>query len=340
MSLPIIDLRSDTVTQPTAEMREAMANAEVGDALYGEDPTVNRLEEVFAARVGKAAAVYVPSGTMANQIAIRMHALPGSLVIAAKRSHVVVHEAGAAALNASVQFHVADDEDGHMDPSVVEWAVAAAEHHQPEPRLLCLENTYMPVSGTPWDIGRMKAVVAGARAGGMKVHLDGARLFNAEISTGTAAKDYSALADTVMCCLSKGLCAPVGSVLAGTAADMERARLERQRLGGGMRQAGVIAAAGIVALEAMIDRLTDDHVRAGVLADAVATRWPESGDPKRVRTNIVTFRHPDATSVLAHLEAEGIRAGTIAPEIIRLVTHHDVDDDGMERASKAISTAP
>ena len=331
------------MTQPTATMREAMAAAEVGDDLYGEDPTVNRLERLFAARVGKEAAVYVPSGTMANQIAIRMHAPAGSMVIASRRSHVVVHEAGAAALNAGVQFLLPEGEDsgGGLDAGLVEWGIAAAEHHQPEPSLLCLENTYMPASGAPWDLTEMQKVVSAARAGGLKVHLDGARLFNAEIATGTSAADYAAEADTVMSCLSKGLCAPVGSVLAGTADDMQRARMERQRLGGGMRQAGVIAAAGIVALEQMIDRLAEDHARARRLADAVAERWPEGGlDPDSVRTNIVTWRHPDAAAVVSHLDGEGVRLGTIAPGVLRLVAHHDVDDDGIERAVKAITAAP
>ncbi len=340
MSLPWIDLRSDTVTQPTPAMREAMATADVGDASYGEDPTVNRLEELFARRVGKEAAMFIPSGTMANQVAIRMQAAAGSVVIAARRSHVVLYESGAAAKNAGVQFHLADDEDGHLHASVVEQAIEAAEHHQPPPTLLCLENTHMPAGGTPWLIDRMEAAVSAARAGGLKVHLDGARLFNAEVATGTPAASYAALADTVMCCLSKGLCAPVGSMLAGSAADMHRARLERQRLGGGMRQAGVIAAAGIVALETMIDRLPEDHRRALRLAEAVAERWPEYGSPTQSQTNIVIWRHPDTDGLLEHLESEGIRAGTIAPGVMRLVTHNDVDDEAVERTVKAISTAP
>ena len=340
MSRPWIDLRSDTVTQPTSAMREAMATAEVGDASYGEDPTVNRLEELFASRVGKEAAVFVPSGTMANQIALRIHAPAGSVVIAARRSHVVLYESGAGTKNAGVQFHLADDDDGHIDPGVVDETIEAARHHQPEPRLVCLENTHMPAGGTPWRIERMEAVAAAARAGGLKIHLDGARLFNAETATGTSAASYAALSDTVMCCLSKGLCAPVGSVIAGSADEMQVARLERQRLGGGMRQAGVIAAPGIVALETMIDRLPEDHVRARRLAEAVAERWPDFGDPDRVETNIVIWRHPDAASLLAHFESEGILAGTIAPGVLRLVTHHDIDDDGVERAAKAISTAP
>ena len=340
MSLPWIDLRSDTVTKPTQAMRQAMAAAEVGDASYGEDPTVNRLEEVFARRVGKEAAVFVPSGTMANQIAMRLHAPAGSVVVAARRSHVVLYESGAAAKNAGVQFHPAEDDDGHLDASVVEQAIAAAEHHQPRPTLLCLENTHMPAGGTPWRIDRMEAVVAAARAGALKVHLDGARLFNAEAATGTPAASYAAMADTVMCCLSKGLCAPLGSLLAGSTENMNQARLERQRLGGGMRQAGVIAAPGLVALETMIDRLPEDHERARRLAVAVAERWPEFGSPAQVETNIVIWRHADTSSLLAHFESEGILAGTIAPGVLRLVTHNDVDDDGVDRACKAISTAP
>lgn len=340
MPLPWIDLRSDTVTQPTPAMREAMSSAEVGDASYGEDPTVNRLEEMFARRVGKEAALFVPSGTMANQVAIRIQATAGSVVIAARRSHVVLYESGAAAKNAGVQFELADDEDGHLDPVLVEEAAAAAAHHQPQPALLCLENTHMPAGGIAWELERMEAVGAAARAAGLRVHLDGARLFNAEVATGTSAASYAALADTVMCCLSKGLCAPVGSVLAGSAEDMRAARLERQRLGGGMRQAGVIAAAGIVALETMIDRLAEDHLRARRLAEAIAERWPGSVSADQVRTNIVIWRHDDTEALLAHLDSEGIRAGTIAPGVMRLVTHNDIDDDGLERATKAISTAP
>jgi len=337
----MVDLRSDTVTRPTEAMRKAMAAAEVGDDVYGEDPTVNRLEEAFAARVGKEAAVFVPSGTMANQIAIRLHTRPGSLVIAPRRSHVVVHESGAAALNAGVQFHLARDDDGELDPAEIEWVVAAASHHQPVPALVCLENSYMPVAGHPWELARMQAVAKAARNAGLKVHLDGARLFNASVATGTAAPDFAAQADTVMGCLSKGLCAPVGSVLAGSAEDMKRARLERQRFGGGMRQAGVIAAAGLVALEEMVDRLADDHRRAARLAEAVAERWPDSGlDPVSVRTNIVTWAHPAPKQVVDHLAAAGVRSGTIAPGVLRLVTHHDVDDAAIDTAVAALVHAP
>jgi threonine aldolase len=333
----LVDLRSDTVTRPTAEMRRAMAAAEVGDDLYGEDPTLNRLQELFAARVGKEAALFVPSGTMGNQVALRVLTRPGDVVVAGRRSHVVVHENGAAGRNAGVQFHPVDDADGTIAPHDVQWAVEAAAHHHPAPALVCVENTHMPACGAPWPLDALRAVALC----GLPVHLDGARLFNAEVATGVAAADYAACATTVMCCLSKGLCAPVGSLLAGPAELIAAARLERARLGGGMRQAGVLAAAGIVALTRMVERLADDHRRARRLAEAVADRWPGAGlDPDAVRTNIVVFAHPDVPALLAHLRAEGVLAGTIAPGTVRLVTHHDVDDAGVERAVKAIAAAP
>ena len=334
-----VDLRSDTVTRPTPEMRRAMADAEVGDDVYGEDPTVNRLEETFAARVGKDAALYVPSGTMGNQIALRLLARPGSAVIVGRRQHIVAYENGAGARNAGVQFHPVADDDGLIDPHDVTWARQAAAHHQPRPGLVCVENTHMPADGRPWPLDRLKAVAAAA--GRIPVHMDGARLFHAEVATGTAAADYAAQATTVMCCLSKGLCAPVGSLLAGPADVMTEARAARAALGGGMRQAGVIAAAGLVALTSMVERLADDHRRARALAEAVAERWPDAGcDPERVTTNIVTFRHPDPAALLGWLADAGVRAGTIAPAVVRLVTHHDIDDDGVDRARKALVTAP
>jgi threonine aldolase len=336
---PAVDLRSDTVTHPTPEMRRAMADAEVGDDVYGEDPTVNALEEEFARRVGMEAALYVPSGTMANQLALRLLARPGTAVFAAARSHVVIYENGAGGRNAGIQFTALADDDGLLEPGAIRWAVEAANHHYPRPGLLCLENTHMPANGRPWPLDALQAAVDAT--GGLPVHLDGARLFNAEVATGIPAADYAALVTTVMCCLSKGLCAPVGSVLAGPADVMAEARGERQRLGGGMRQAGVLAAAGLVALRTMVDRLAEDHERARRLADAVADRWPDGGcDPATIETNVVTFRHADPAGLLGHLADEGVRAGTIAPGVVRFVTHHDVDDGGVERAMKAIASAP
>jgi threonine aldolase len=339
--MSLVDLRSDTVTQPTAEMRRAMAAADVGDDVYGEDPTVNALEEAFAARVGKDQALFVPSGTMGNQLALRLLTRPGDTVIAGRRQHIVIYENGAAGRNAGVQFATVPDDDGRLDPADVQSAIDAMGHHYPHVGLVCIENTHMPACGAPWEPAALEAVGATASQAGIRIHLDGARLFHAEAATETPAATLAAVASTVMCCLSKGLCAPVGSLLAGTAEVMSHARAERQRLGGGMRQAGVLAAAGIVALRDMIQRLPEDHRRAARLAEAVAERWPACGlDPGRVRTNMVTFSHPDPPCLIAHLEVEGVRSGTIAPGVMRLVTHHDVDDAGLERARRAIAAAP
>jgi threonine aldolase len=334
-----VDLRSDTVTRPTPAMRKAMYDAEVGDDAYGEDPTVSKLEERFAARVGKPAALYVPSGVMANQLAIRILAKRSSTVIAGRRQHIVAYEDGAAGDNSGVQFHTLPDEDGTISPAGIRWALQAANHHMPEPSLVCVENTHMAASGMPWHRDDLRAVVNAA--GDLPVYMDGARLFNAEVATGVAAADACAGMAAVMCCMSKGLCAPVGSLLAGGADLIEEARRERHRLGGGMRQAGVIAAAGLVALESMVDRLAEDHFRARRLAEAVAARWPDAGcDPAMVHTNIVVFTHSDPQKLLSHLRAEGVLTGTIAPDVLRLVTHNDVDDEGLERALGALTTAP
>ncbi len=333
------DLRSDTVTRPTPEMRHAMAEAPVGDDVYREDPTVNALEEAFARRVGKEAALFVPSGVMANQLAVRVLTRPGDLVIAGARQHLVLYEAGAAGRNAGIQFSTVDDAGGTVSPEAVQWALAAADHHQPRVGLVSIENTHMPAGGTPWPLARLQELAQLTGAAGVPVHMDGARLWNAEVATGIPAADFAASATTVMCCLSKGLCAPVGSLLAGPGALMAEARIERARMGGAMRQAGVIAAAGLVALETMVDRLVEDHERAHRLAAVVADRWP-SFDPTAVRTNIIVFHHPDPAALLAHLESEGVLAGTIAPGTVRLVTHRDVGDDGIDRACKALSGAP
>jgi threonine aldolase len=316
-----------------------MADAEVGDDVYAEDPAVNALQEEFAARVGMEAGLYVPSGTMANQLALRLLAPPASVVVAGARQHVVIYENGAGGRNAGVQFHTVPDDDGELEAAHVAWAVAAAEHHYPRVGLVCIENTHMPADGRPWSLDAIAAVVEAAA--GAPVYMDGARLFNAEVATGIPAARYGEAVSALMCCLSKGLAAPVGSVLAGSRDFVAAARGERQRLGGGMRQAGVIAAAGLVALRTMVDRLADDHERARRLGEAVAERWPDAGfDPDRVVTNMVIFGHSSPERLLDHLRSEGVLAGTIAPGVVRLVTHHDVDDDGVARASKALASAP
>jgi threonine aldolase len=335
----LIDLRSDTVTRPTAEMRRAMADAEVGDDGYGEDPTVRALEEAYAERVGKQASLFVPSGTMANQIALRALCPRGSLAVAGKRHHVVLYEQGAAAENAGVQLHPVDDETGTISPADVSSAIEGNRHHRPPVGLVCIEQTHMAAGGVPWELAEVEAV--SKAASGVPVHIDGARLFNAEVATGVGAGLFAAHATAVMTCISKGLCAPVGSLLAGSSDLIEAARVERQRFGGGMRQAGIVAAAGLIALRTMIGRLAEDHERARRLAEVVAEHWPGSGlSPDRVRTNIVVFRHPNTDALLGHLKAEGVLAGTIGPGLCRLVTHRDVDDEGIERALAAITHAP
>lgn len=316
-----------------------MADAEVGDDDHGEDPTVRALEEAFAARVGKPAALFVPSGVMANQIAVRVLTTPGTAVVAGRRQHLVAYEFGAAALNAGIQFVAVDDADGTIAAADVQWARQATEVHQPVVSLISIENTHMAASGSPWSMDRLQAVVDAA--GPVPIHMDGARLFNAEVATGIGAAAWATPMTTVMCCLSKGLGAPVGSLLAGSGDVIAEARLARKRLGGGMRQAGVLAAPGLLALRDMVGRLHEDHERAARLAAAVAERWPGCGlDPASVRTNIVTFSHAEPEKLLAHLEEQGVLADVIAPGIVRFVTHLDVDDAGVTRAITALEGAP
>jgi threonine aldolase len=330
----VVDLRSDTVTKPTPAMRRAMADAEVGDDGYGEDPTVTRLEETYAALVGKPAAVFVPSGVMANQIALRVLTSPGDVVVTGRTQHVVGYELGAAARNAGIQFHLLDDTSGHLSPDEVRVAIDAVRHHQPKVGGVVLENTHMSSGGVPLSAEQTHAVVSAAQ--GLPVHLDGARLLNASIALGTPAAVLAAPATTVMSCLSKGLCAPVGSLLAGPADVLDEARVERKRLGGSMRQAGVLAAAGLVALGEMVERLADDHRRARTLAEAVAATVAPNFDPSTCRTNIVAFDHDDAEEFVSRLAALGVLAGTLSETRVRFVTHHDVDDAQLGDACRAL----
>jgi len=332
-----VDLRSDTVTTPTPEMRRAMAEADVGDDAYGEDPTVRRLETLASALLGMDAALYVPSGTMANQIALRTLGVPGTEVLCGERAHVLRHERAASAVNAGVQLRPVPDGDGRMHAHDVEHALAGAAHHLPEISALFLENTNMPASGRPISVAEVGEVVSVARAHGIAVHCDGARIWNAAVALGVPPAALVAGCDTAMFCLSKGLSAPVGSVLCGRREHIEAARAHRARLGGQMRQAGVIAAAGIVALETMVERLADDHARARTLAAAIADAFPGSVDPATVHTNIVCARAgafpPDLLDALA---GAGVLAGTVDPDTVRFVTHHDVDDAGLEHAVDAL----
>jgi len=338
VSSRLVDLRSDTVTRPSAAMRRAMAAAEVGDDLYGEDPTVRELEEQAAALLGKEAGLFVCSGVMGNQVALRTLTRPGDLVVAGRRQHMVAFEHGAAARNALVQMTGVDDRLGYPAPDEVAAVVAAADHHQPVVGLVAVENSHMAAGGRPVPPEAMAEVVAAA--GGCPVHLDGARIFNAAVALGQPAATLAAPATTVMFCLSKGLGAPVGSMLVGSADLIAVARRERSVLGGGMRQAGVLAAAGLVALGG-VARLAEDHARAARLRAAVADRWPGTViDPEGPMTNVVIFPHPAPDRLLAHLAGHGVLAGTVGPGRVRLVTHLDVDDDGVEQACGAIAGAP
>jgi threonine aldolase len=333
-----VDLRSDTVTTPTPEMRRAMAEADVGDDAYGEDRTVRRLETLAAALLGMEAGLYVPSGTMANQIALRTLGVPGTEVLCGERAHVLRHERAASAVNAGVQLRGLPDGDGRLHADDVERALAGADHHLPEISALFLENTNMPASGRPASAAEVDDVVSVARVHGLAVHCDGARIWNAAVALGEPPAALVERCDTAMFCLSKGLSAPVGSVFCGTRAHVDAARVHRARLGGQMRQAGVIAAAGIVALETMVERLADDHARARRLADAIADAFPGSLDPGDVRTNIVCARI-DAfpPEVLDALEREGILAGTVDAATLRFVTHKDVDDAALDHAAAVLS---
>ncbi len=332
----VVDLRSDTMTRPTDAMRRAMATAEVGDDGWGEDPTVRRLEEAFAARVGKAAALFVPSGTMANQVALRTLAGPGQMVVAGRRQHVVMSEAGAAGMNGGFQLYTVDDPEGRLDLAVVREAVQGGIGHSPPVAAIAVENTHMVSGGRAVAADHLDEL-AGL---GVAVHLDGARLFNAAVSLGGTVERLAAGATTVTSCLSKGLGAPVGSVLAGPADLVAEARQHRLRLGGGLRQAGILAAAGLLALDTMVDRLADDHRRARRLATAAAERFTEGVDPATVDTNVVVLRHADPAGLTAHLAAEGVLAAPLGVGAVRFVTHLDVDDEGIEHACAVLAGAP
>lgn len=328
-----IDLRSDTVTRPGAAMRAAMAAAEVGDDVYGEDPTVNHLQEVAARRVGKEAALLVPSGTMANQAAIRALTGPGDLVLASEGAHVLRYESGAAAALSGVQIATIG-RDGVFNGDDVRRALTPPDHHHPPCTLVTVENTHNTSGGRvfPWE--RLQAVVAVAREHGLRLHLDGARLFNAEVASGIAAARWAEPFDTVSFCLSKGLGAPVGSLVCGSAATVDRLHRVRKMLGGGMRQAGILAAAGLYALEHNVARLADDHANAARLANGLAARglavdpFPE--------TNIVLFSAPAGVDFGARLRAAGVLVNSIGTGRFRAVTHLDVTPEDVDETLRRV----
>jgi threonine aldolase len=332
-----VDLRSDTVTRPTAGMREAMAAATVGDDVYGDDPTVLELEDRVARLAGTEAALFAVSGTMANQLAIRVHAQQGDELYAHRDSHIVSQEAGAASALWGIVTRPLEGPDGRIDPDTLAAAIPSnrVDPHNPVPRLLCLENTFMMAGGRVAGLDELAAVAAEARRHGLAVHLDGARIVNASVAAGVPLSAFAAVADTVQFCLSKGLGAPVGSMLCGSAATVARARRLRKLLGGGWRQAGVLAAAGLYALDHHVERLADDHRRARALAEGLAGCDRVTVDPSAVESNMVIAKlrgDEPIEAVIADLAAENVLVGPLDARALRFVTHLDIDDDGLERA--------
>jgi threonine aldolase len=325
-----VDLRSDTVTQPTPAMKRAMVDAPLGDDVFGDDPSVNRLEAMAAERLGKEAAIFVPSGTMANQVAVRCHTSPGDLVIMAEASHVYQYEGGAPAMISGVLIRLLPAERGILEPAAVRDAIPPDDVHFAPARLLCVENTSNRGGGSVYPLERLDALGALARECGLVSHLDGARIFNAQVASGVPVARIAQPFDTVSVCLSKGLGAPVGSMLCGSAALIRRARRVRKQLGGGMRQAGILAAAGIHALEFHVERLAEDHARARQLWQGLATAgWQVEPEPE---TNMVYVRVEDQLGMVARLAEAGLLCAAVGPGRIRLVTHLGLDDAAVARA--------
>ena len=334
------DLRSDTLTRPTAAMREAMAGADVGDDVFGEDPTVLELEQSVAALFGHEAALFTPTGSLANQVGLRLHAGQGDEIIADELAHVLRAELGAAALG-GITTRSWPAERGLLEPDRVRrLMVADGGPYQVSTTCVSLENTHNFGGGTVQPVDRMRAVREMCSEAGVAVHLDGARIWNAHVATGVSLTEYGGCADTVSVCLSKGLGAPVGSVLTGTAENMARARVFRKRLGGGWRQAGMLAAAGIHALDKHIPRLADDHTHCNRVARAVAEVAPEVVDPTIVETNILVLdvgaRGLDATDFVAAAEREGVIGLPTGPGLARFVWHLDVSDEHTELAAEVL----
>lgn len=334
----IVDLRSDTVTRPTPEMRRAMAEAEVGDDVLGDDPTVNRLEELAASMLGNEAALFVPTGTMGNAIAIKVHTQPGDEVLLDWDSHSICYEVGGPAALAGVLTRPFRSMRGVPDLDEIVDSIHEPDLHAPGTTLIMLENSHNRSGGCVIPFAFHRDLHQMASEGGLKVHIDGARIFNAAVASGIPAAEFAAQADSITFCLSKGLGCPVGSLLCGSHTFIEKARRIRKMLGGGMRQAGVLASCGIVALNTMIDRLAEDHTNARRLAKGIHGLPGISFDPDAVQTNMIYFSTAGpAQELVDHLAEEGVRCLTMGPRTIRLVTHHDVDTADIENAVTAIS---
>ena len=335
----LIDLRSDTVTQPTPAMRKVMAEAEVGDDVFGEDLTVNALQEKVAHLLGKEASLFVPSGTMANQLSIKSHTQSGDEVIIELSSHPYNFEGGAGAALSGIQFQCLKGVRGILDASQIEEAIRPDDHHFPVTRLVCLENTHNRGGGSIYPLEKISEIYRLAKSKGLLLHLDGARLWNASMATGIKPEEYAQWADSVSVCLSKGLGAPIGSLVAGSKSFIDRVHRFRKMFGGGMRQAGIIAAAGIYALDHHIERLKDDHQNARRLAVGLKEFKGVSIDPKHVETNIVIFDVSNTgmtgAQVSEAMKKEGVLIHAFSRTQIRLVTHLDITSEDIETALKA-----
>lgn len=328
-----IDLRSDTVTMPTDEMRKAMAEALVGDDVYGDDPTINKLEELAARMVGKEAALFVPSGTMGNQLAIMSHTSYGDEIIVGANSHIVVHEVGAAARLSGVSYAIVDNPDDRIYAEDVIKKIRTDDIHHPKTGLVCLENALANGTVVPLDI--MKDAYEAAKANGIPVHTDGARLFNAATALGVDASEIAKYTDSVMFCLSKGLCAPVGSMLAGSKEFINKARRMRKLLGGGMRQAGILAAAGIIALEKMTKRLHEDHENIKYMTEKLLEMPEISLKPENVQIDMVYFdivkEGFDAAAFTDYLFNNGVKINNDWPLEFRYVAHNDISREDIDK---------
>jgi len=336
-----IDLRSDTVTLPSPAMREAIFNAELGDDVFGEDPTTNRLEQMAAERMGKEAALMVVSGTMANLVCVLSHCRRGEEVILGDRSHTFLYEAGGMSAVGGVHPHtIPNQPDGTLRLEDIEAAIRGNNLHFPRTRLICLENTHNRCYGSALTVEYMEAVAELAKKRGLRVHLDGARIFNAAVALGVDVKEMACHADSVAFCLSKGLSAPVGSLVCGSGEFVAEARRNRKVLGGGMRQCGIIAAAGITALEQMTKRLTEDHANARRLADGIADIQGLSVEPERVQTNIVYFdlasEKLTAEAFLKRLIEQSVKVIQLGPARFRAVTHYGISAEDIELALAAL----
>ncbi len=333
----MIDLRSDTVTRPSDGMRRAMASAEVGDDVYGEDPTVNRLEARMAEVLGKEAALFVPSGTMANQLCVHVLTDPGDEVILDRSSHIFNYESGAAGMLSGVQLHPLAGKHGRLHADQVEAAIRPDMPVFPTTRLICLENTANKPGGVIYPMARIEAIAEVVRTHGLHFHLDGARLWNASAASGVPEREYAAPFDTVWVALSKGLGCPVGSVLAGSQNRVDAARAARKQFGGGMRQAGILAAAGLYALDHHRPHLAEDHAKARRLAEGLAECDAFSVDLDLVQTNIVIFHVVDgaAEPVIDAMAEDGIGLTPFGPSTLRATTHRDVSMDDVDTALAA-----